>query len=59
MAPVGWINDPNGLSYYNGSIIYFINTIHIVGNGHLCIGGHAVSKDLVNLETYAHSLSSK
>ena len=44
---VGWMNDPNGFSYYQGeyhlfirvNTIYFISIIHMIHTGTVCIGG--------------------
>lgn len=36
---VGWMNDPNGFSYYQENIIYFISIIHTIHIGTVCIGG--------------------
>lgn len=41
-APTGWINDPNGFSFYDGQIHLFINIIHITGNGDQCTGDIAL-----------------
>ena len=39
VAPqIGWINDPNGFSYYNGKAHCFISFIPMVRSGDLCIG---------------------
>ena len=35
---VGWMNDPNGFSYYNGAYHCSISIIHIVHSGDRCIG---------------------
>lgn len=34
-----WMNDPNGMVYYAGNIICFINIIHMACAGGQCIGG--------------------
>ena len=36
---VGWMNDPNGFSYYQGEYHYFISIIHMIHTGTVCIGG--------------------
>ena len=37
---VGWMNDPNGFSYYQGRISFiFISIIHTIHIGTVCIGG--------------------
>ncbi len=33
-----WMNDPNGMVYYDGEYIFFINTIRTVRYGARCIG---------------------
>ena len=38
MAETGWINDPNGLIYFKGSITFSINIIHIPDFGTVCTG---------------------
>ena len=35
---VGWMNDPNGFSYYRDSTIYFINITLMIRSGGRCIG---------------------
>ena len=37
-APVGWINDPNGFSWYQDRFIFFINIIRIQLSGDQCTG---------------------
>ena len=46
----GWLNDPNGLVYFEGSITYSINTILVTLYMVRCIGGHAVSRNLLHWE---------
>lgn len=43
-AQVGWINDPNGLVYYDGYFHIFTNTIRTDWNGALCTGGTRAAK---------------
>lgn len=35
----GWMNDPNGFSYYKGRSICFISIIPMIPTGIPCIGG--------------------
>ncbi len=37
-APANWINDPMDFVILMVNIMYFINIIHILANGVLCIG---------------------
>ncbi|MCO6558265.1 MAG: hypothetical protein J6575_02315 [Bifidobacterium sp.] len=38
MTPFGWMNDPNGFSYFNGYYHFFTNTIRIAPSGAPCTG---------------------
>ena len=51
MPPIGWMNDPNGFSYYNGEyhLFYQYNPYSSMwGSIHWA---HVKSKDLVNWES--------
>lgn len=49
MPPVGWLNDPNGLCYFNGSYHVFFQYVPFSADGAgLKIWGHYQSKDLIN-----------
>ncbi|HAX73112.1 MAG TPA: sucrose-6-phosphate hydrolase [Firmicutes bacterium] len=48
MAPIGWINDPNGLCYFKGEYHVFYQYSPLNANGGLKFWGHYTSKDLVN-----------
>ena len=50
MPPAGWLNDPNGACYYNGTYhIFFQYSPDNVNGGNKC-WGHYVSKDMFNWE---------
>lgn len=48
MPPVGWLNDPNGLSYHNGEYHVFFQYSPECATGGLKQWGHYKSKDLLN-----------
>lgn len=50
MAPIGWINDPNGLCEFNGEYHCYYQYSPLSPMGGLKFWGHAVSKDLANWE---------
>ena len=50
MPPVGWLNDPNGLCYYQGQFHVFFQYAPFNAKGGLKVWGHYVSLDLVNWE---------
>ena len=55
-ARTGWINDPNGLVYYDGEYHLFFqhNPCEPVGGN--CHWGHAISTDLVHWKQVDHAL---
>ena len=48
MAPIGWINDPNGLCEFNGEYHFYYQYAPLSPMGGVKFWGHAVSNDLVN-----------
>ena len=50
MAPIGWINDPNGLCEFNGEYHCFYQYSPLTPMGGQKFWGHYASKDLVNWE---------
>ena len=50
MAPIGWINDPNGLCEFNGEYHCYYQYSPLSPMGGEKFWGHAISKDLVNWE---------
>lgn len=50
MAPVGWINDPNGLCEFKGEYNCYYQYSPLSPTGGLKFWGHTISKDLVNWE---------
>lgn len=50
MAPIGWINDPNGLCEFNGQYHCYYQYSPLSPMGGEKFWGHAMSKDLVNWE---------
>lgn len=50
MPPVGWMNDPNGLSWYQGAYHVFFQYTPTNPEGGLKLWGHYRSKDLLDWE---------
>ena len=48
MPPVGWLNDPNGLCYYNGDYHFFFQYAPFDAKGGLKFWGHMKSKDMLH-----------
>ncbi len=49
-APLNWMNDPNGLIYYQGNYHIFYQHFPYACHWGTMHWGHAISKDLVNFE---------
>ncbi len=50
MPPIGWLNDPNGLCFFEGEYHIFFQYSPFNPNGELKFWGHYKSKDLINWE---------
>lgn len=48
MPPIGWLNDPNGLSYFKGEYHIFFQYSPFDINGGLKFWGHYTTKDFIN-----------
>lgn len=57
MAPIGWINDPNGFSYFNNQYHLFYQYHPFNSNWGPMHWGHSVSNDLVNWENKSIALA--
>ncbi len=56
MPPVGWLNDPNGLSKYRGKYHAFFQYSPDNPNGGRKLWGHYISDDYVHFEYVGESL---
>ncbi|WP_157152025.1 sucrose-6-phosphate hydrolase [Brachyspira sp. SAP_772] len=56
MPPVGWLNDPNALSYFKGEYHIFFQYSPFSANGGLKFWGHYTTKDLINYKYIGVSL---
>lgn len=50
MPKIGWLNDPNGLCYFNGEYHVFYQYSPLNANGGIKFWGHSSSKDLVSFK---------
>ncbi|WP_077622426.1 glycoside hydrolase family 32 protein [Sediminibacillus massiliensis] len=57
MAPIGWINDPNGFIYYKGEYHLFYQYYPYKAEWGPMHWGHAKSKDLIKWETFPVALA--
>lgn len=59
MPPVGWMNDPNGLVYFNGEYhLYYQFNPYAAHPGKMC-WGHIVTQDLILSEDCGVALMSE
>ena len=56
MPPVGWLNDPNALSYFKGEYHIFFQYSPFDVDGGLKFWGHYTTKDLINYKYIGVSL---
>ncbi|MGL4372744.1 MAG: glycoside hydrolase family 32 protein, partial [Turicibacter sp.] len=56
MAPIGWINDPNGLCYFKGEYHVFYQYSPLDAEGGLKFWGHYASTDLINWKEHEVAL---
>ena len=50
MPPIGWLNDPNGLCYHNGTYNIFFQYAPFDANGGLKFWGHYQTKDFIDYD---------
>ena len=50
MPPIGWLNDPNALSYFKGKYHIFFQYSPFEVEGGLKFWGHYITKDLINYQ---------